>query len=303
MNEVSSFCDGECPVDMDYKVVDPVQMYGLRYVPGQRSLNTRTISLNGYGKDAQGKVYTQYDVHGMYGYLQSLATSKVFQISQWRRPYIISRSTAAGGGRWGSHWLGDNWSSWEYMRISIVQIMNFNFYGFPLVGADICGFTLIAWQELCDRWMQLGAFYPFMRNHNARFMPSQEPWAYDQTHLDLSRDATVLRYSLLRYMYSCYFKVHWFGGSIFRPLFFRWETDPKLYEAPEETFLFGDALMVTPVLTMWASSQKVYYPEAGTWVNLATGEVLHLATPEERVYAIDRRSLFVHLSPGSIIPY
>ena len=98
-------------------------------------------------------------------------------VNSKKRPFIISRSSFAGSGKYGSRWLGDNWSKIEYLEASITGIMTMNMFGYPLVGTDICGFMGDTTPELCARWTVVGAFFPFSRNHNGYGYISQEPYA------------------------------------------------------------------------------------------------------------------------------
>ena len=79
-------------------------------------------------------------------------------------------------GKFGSRWLGDNFSTYYQMGLSVTGVMLMNMFGIQLAGVDICGFTGYTSAELCARWHVVGSFYPFSRNHNAYGMTPQEPW-------------------------------------------------------------------------------------------------------------------------------
>jgi alpha-glucosidase (family GH31 glycosyl hydrolase) len=83
-----------------------------------------------------------------------------------------------GSGVFAGHWTGDNVASWEFLRSSINANFLYQIFGTQMVGADICGFYRDTTEELCARWMQLGALYPFARNHNHLDSISQEPYSF-----------------------------------------------------------------------------------------------------------------------------
>lgn len=63
------------------------------------------------------------------------------------------------------------------------------------------------------------------------------------------------------------FKVYRDGGSIVRPLFFDYPEDDQCFNDIDNTYLYGDAIKVSPVLTSKADKYQSYFPK-GEWADL-----------------------------------
>ncbi|XP_041515159.1 sucrase-isomaltase, intestinal [Microtus oregoni] len=293
MNEVSSFIQGSlkgCAVnELNYPPFTPDILDKLLY--------SKTLCM-----DAVQHWGKQYDVHSLYGYSMAIATEKaVEKVFPGKRSFILTRSTFAGSGRHAAHWLGDNTASWEQMEWSITGMLEFGIFGMPLVGADICGFGGDTTEELCRRWMQLGAFYPFSRNHNADGYREQDPAVFGQDSLLVksARHYLTIRYTLLPYLYTLFYRAHVFGETVARPFLYEFYDDPNSWIEDLE-FLWGHALLITPVLRQGAESVSAYIPDA-TWYDFETGEKKPWRKERVEMY-LPADKIGLHLRGGYVIP-
>lgn len=250
-------------------------------------------------KLADGSLH--YNVHNMYGYEENLVTHKVL-LEQMpnQRPFMLSRSTFAGLGRVSAHWLGDNYSTWESMRHSLQGVLTFQMFNIPMVGPDSCGFSGDVTEELANRWMQLGAFYPFYRNHNADSAAPQEPYLWKSV-AEATRKALKIRYQLLPYWESLFAEAKLNGTPPVRPLFFEFD-DARLLPV-EEQFLIGSSLLITPVVHEGKTAVTGYFPgENGTtWRDWTSGEVVKPDNKGQAELLTPLGHINVHIRSGSVI--
>ena len=250
------------------------------YVPGYRpdhpTIRGRTLSENCYSTEINNNKFLYgYNTKALLGYLENVATNNNLVKIRNSRPFILSRSTALSHGRYGFHWLGDNYSTFKDMRNGLNGIFQFQIYGVPMTGDDICGFINDSWDNLCARWMSLGAFFPFSRNHNFIGRRSQEPYAFgeDSNTYKSSKLALNMRYSLLRYYYTQLFKVS-LGekGAFFKPLFFEYYNEEATTNDMAESFMVGDAFLIYPIFKEETDDIEVYMPK-DDWSIFPSGEI------------------------------
>ncbi|KAF8268968.1 glycosyl hydrolases family 31-domain-containing protein [Lactarius quietus] len=218
-------------------------------------LSAKTIAINATHHGG----LMELDLHNLLGHLMSRAAHlAIRELHTGKRPFLISRSTFAGSGKWTGHWLGDNWSKWSYLHYSIQGVLQFQLFQIPMVGADACGFVGNTDEELCNRWMQLAAFTPFFRNHNIRGAIPQEPYRWVSV-AHASRTAIAVRYSLLPYWYTLFANASLYGTPPVRALFFEFPQEPELLPVDRQ-FMIGSDILVTPVLTPNVSSVSGFLP-------------------------------------------
>lgn len=251
-----------------------------------------------------------------------------------RRVVILTRSAWTGQQRTGANtWSGDVQSNWDSFRRQVPAGLRFALTGNPNFNTDLGGFFANAYnkrgaaygsatknprfQELYVRWTQYGVFSPMMRSHGTEV--PREIYLYGKAGepvYDALVGAVKLRYSLLPYIYSTAWQVSSADGTFQRALIMDFASDPEVSDMGSE-FMFGDALLVAPVLHAQYTdetvgytdeaadftrpgSMKVYLPGGTGWYDFYSSEYHKGGRWLDYTTSFDRIPVFVR--EGSIVP-
>jgi alpha-glucosidase len=218
------------------------------------------------------------------------------------RNFIIARGGYAGMQRYAALWTGDSGSSWDFLRINLPEVLNLGLSGVPITGCDIGGFANnsgcvgyangasgdgsqqpfvvngkiqggVCNYELLTRWMQLGSFLPWYRNHyNGYTKEFQEPYAYGEPVPTHCRKYVELRYRMLQIYYDAMYEWTQNGMPIARALFLNDPADPEVYNHLDDQFFVGRDFLVAPILfpaetasPPAAPVRSIYLPAKSAW--------------------------------------
>jgi alpha-glucosidase len=270
--------------------------------------------------DYDGNPCDHRKAHNVYGQQMSRATFNGLKALQpQKRPFVLTRATYSGGQRYASVWTGDNIASWEHLRLANIQCQRLSISGFSFVGTDVGGFSQQPDGELFARWMQLATFHPLYRVHSMgnnvdgaaeadadaiheaerTNRMDQEPWTFGEPYTSISKAAIELRYQLLPYLYTAFRQYTQDGRPVLRSLAFADQSNPEVKDREAE-FLFGEHLLVVPVLEAGATQSEGYLP-AGEWYDYYSGVRYQGRQLVKNACGLERIPLYV--KAGAVIPH
>ena len=237
------------------------------------------------------------EAHNLYPLLYNRA---VFEVTQEMTGYglVWGRSGWAGSQRYPTCWGGDPFTDFPFMANQLRAALSIGLSGIPFYGHDIGGFFGEPDAELYIRWAQFGLFSAHSRCHGTT---PREPWAFGPQAEAIFLRYARLRYQLLPYIYSTAVQASRTGLPMMRALVVKYSNDPNVRHLDSE-YLFGDSLLVAPVLERGARRRMVYLP-VGEWVDYWSRQShqgpmwINYPAPLEILPLFIRRGAIIPLSP------
>ena len=221
-------------------------------------------------------------IHNVYGlYWDRVVTEEFNRRNPDKRLFQMTRAAFAGMQRYCFSWTGDSGDarrmtdSWEQFAYQIPMMLSAGLGGIPFITGDITGYCgsiedYVDAAELYVRWMQFGLFTPLSRAHHEGDT-AVEPWMFPPSALEAARKAVELKYTLLPYIYTCAYEAYETGMPLMRPMFLEFPDDRECRRTDMQ-FMFGESLLVAPVVDKGARTREVYLPK-GRWYDWYDGTV------------------------------
>ncbi len=196
----------------------------------------------------------------------------------------FSRAGYAGAQRFPAHWAGDENSTWNAFRASILAGLSAGVSGISMWAWDIAGFSgEIPTVELYARATAMACFCPIMQYHSEPSVVTENrertPWNIAERHndpgaLSIYRFYAKLRMRLLDYIYEEANVLSEVGMPLMRYPALEFPEAHEFLSNDSYSYLFARDLLICPVLEKGVSAREVYLPP-GEWVDLWSGS--HLA--------------------------
>lgn len=240
--------------------------------------------------------------HNFYGNSWSSIVSDGFKKDfPDKRLFLMMRGGTAGLQRNSVFpWSSDVSRSWGGLSPQVRIMLNSGLSGLAYMSSDIGGFAVDPAHpydsELYVRWIQLGTFSPILRTH-AQDRP--EPYHYPAQEKIIKKFIRQ-RYEWLPYNYTLAYENALTGAPLVRPLNFNGENTTLKYAQTDDEYMWGNEILVAPVLKKGARSRSVLFP-SGTWINWNNPAVKYKGGTTATVPApLDELPMFVR--EGSFIP-
>lgn len=246
---------------------------------------------------------TADELHNVYGHNWARLIFEGYQKDfPSQRPFILMRAGYSGSQRFGMvPWSGDVGRSWGGLQSQTEIALGMGMQGMGYMHSDLGGFAGANDDpELYTRWLQYGVFQPVFRPHAQQEVAS-EPVHKDEKTKALTKQAIELRYRMLPYNYSLAFENHLNGTPFMRPLLFDEPTNGAVL-SDAKTYLWGNAFLVSPVVSPGVETQAVYFPKNSNWFDFYTGkkygggQAVSIQTTENHIPVFVRAGTFVPMA-------
>jgi alpha-D-xyloside xylohydrolase len=168
---------------------------------------------------------------------------------------------------------------------------------FPMWGSDTGGYIGVPDKELFARWLEFSAYSPMME---VLIGPKRTIWDdYDNELVDIARTHGAAHHDLIPYTRSYLYQATLTGIPVMRALVFSYPADEHVTDLWDE-YLYGNELLVAPVIVAGATERKVYLP-AGRWLDYNDKRTVYTGNQTITAKAnLQQIPLFVR--QGAIVP-